>query len=214
MERFLHAALYALIAVAAWTYARSNRAHRVIALLFGWELVANSIRLAIDPTLDAATPPYHGGMLALYYLDHALVLSFRFALVGACLVHFERASAALALYGFLAVALALVVTKEATDMSLVPVHHGIAAAAVGISWILALRAVMAPPSRLQTPDGAHAVLLLILAESLVKVCLHYFGSPEHSWTEVRWADLLVHGIIALGYLGAIAVRHGVMRWRA
>jgi hypothetical protein len=214
MERFVHAALYALIAVAAWTYARTNASHRVIALLFGWELVANTARLAIDPALDAAAPPYEGGVLVLYYLDHALVLSFRFALLGACLVHFERASVTFAAYAFAAVTLALVITKQATDVSLVPIHHAIAAATVAISWVLALRAVMAPAARLMSPDGAHAVLLLILAETLVKVSLHYFGPPQDTWTQVRWADLLVHGVIAIGYLGTIALRHGVLRWRA
>ncbi len=213
LERFVHAALFALIAVAAWTYSRAVPAHRTLALLFGWDLLANVARLAIDPMLDAASVPYTGGALALYYLDHALVLSFRFALLAACLARFERTSILPAAYGFAFVVVGVIIAKETTGVSLVPIHHGISALTIIACWILALRAVFAPATRIQTPDGAHAVLLLLLAADLVKVSLHYFRAPGETWFEVRWADLLVHGLIAIGYLGALA-RQGVVRWRA
>ncbi len=214
MERFAHAALYVLIAGAAWTYARTNPAHRVIAALFAWELTANTARLLVTPAIDAAAQPYSGGALALYSLDHALVLSFRFAMLAACLAHFERRPITLAIHGFGATILALVLFKETTDSSLVPFHHAVAAITVLICWVLALRAVLAPASRLQDPDGAHAALLLILAVALVKVSLHYFHSTDERWDEVRWADLLVYGLIALAYVGALAHRYGGQRWRA
>ncbi|MCZ7685892.1 MAG: hypothetical protein M5U28_46905 [Sandaracinaceae bacterium] len=101
-EIIVHSSLYALEAAAAWTFARGASPHRTIAALFAWELVADLGRIALSPVLDAAPFPYTGGMLALYYADHALHLSFRFALVAACLRVFERASIMPALYAFAA----------------------------------------------------------------------------------------------------------------
>lgn len=169
-------------------------------------------RLAIGPMLDAATPPYAGSTLFLYYLDQALVLSFRFALVAACLRHFNMSSIWPAAYAFVATTLAVIVFKETTHASLLPVHTVVEFATAGICWILAIRAVLAPPSRLQTPDGAHAVLLVILALVLVKACMYYLGPVRDTWSEVLMSDTFVHGIIAAGYVG-ILLRNGVRHWR-
>jgi hypothetical protein len=208
---FVHASLYALVATAAWTYGRTVPSHRIIALLFAWELAADMARLAIGPMLDAAAPPYAGSTLFLYYLDQALVLSFRFALVAACLRHFNRSSIWPAAYAFAATTLAVIVFKETTRASLLPVHTLVAVATAGVCWVLAIRAVLAPPSRLQTPDGAHAVLLVILALVLVKACMYYFGPVGETWSEILMSDTFVHGIIAVGYLGAL-LRNGVRHW--
>lgn len=212
MQVFVHASLYGVIAAAAWTYGRTRSSHRVVALLFAWELLADMARLAIAPLLDAAPAPYDGGMLLLYYLDHALVVSFRFAVLAASLRLFERASIRPALYGFAATVLVLVIVKESTQVSLIPVHAAIAAGTVGVSWVLAGRAVLARPERMQVPDGAHVVLLVILALLLVKVCLHYFGPVQETWSDVLTSDTLVHGLVAVAYLAAL-VRIGVRQWR-
>lgn len=211
--RLPHAALYVVIAALAWTYSRQHPAHRLVSLLFGWELLANAARLAIGPTLDAAPTPYSGGVLVLYYLDHASVLSFRFAILAATVRHFSRASIWPVFYGFLACVAAFVVIKELSGTSLVPIHAAVAALTVAIAWAFVFRAILAPATRLQAPDGVHAALLLILALAFVKVCLHYFGPVNDTWADVRSADVLVHGLIAVAYIAAI-VGVRVRRWRA
>lgn len=211
-EIIVHSSLYALVAAAAWTFARGASPHRTIAALFAWELVADLGRIALSPVLDAAPFPYTGGMLALYYADHALHLSFRFALVAACLRVFERASIMPALYAFAATTAGVVIFKQATGLSLVPVHHVIAAVTTLACWVLVIRAVFAPPSRLQVPSGAHVALVLVVTLMLVKVALHYFGPLDDTWSDVRMADTFVHGLIAAGYLGGL-LRNGVRRWR-
>lgn len=212
MDRLIHASLFAIICVAAWAYASTKPAHRVIAVFFAWVLFADLARLWLDPLLDAAELPYEGGALGLYYADHALVLSFRFALLAACWSHFGGGSLRLPLWSFGLTFVVVVVLKEATGISLVPVHHAVAGIVLAACWILVMRAILAPASRLKAPDGAHAVLLVILALMLVKVTLHYVGPIEDTWTEVRRADVLVHGAIALGYV-SVLVRKGVRRWR-
>lgn len=213
MEVFVHACLYGVVAGAAWTYGRESPSHRVIALLFAWELVADMLRLLIGPALDQASIPYRDGLLVLYYVDHALVASFRFAVLAACLRVFSQAPARFAAYVFAVTVAGLVILKQATDTSLVPVHAAIAAITTALSWALAIRAVLAPADRLQSPDGAHVVLLMVLALLLAKVCLHYFGPVEDTWADVLVSDTFVHGLIAIGYVGAL-VRVGVRRWRA
>lgn len=213
MEIVVHACLYGLVAGAAWTYGRESPPHRVIAYLFGWELVADMLRLLIGPELDQASVPYRDGILVLYYFDHALVASFRFAVLAACLRVFTQTPARYAAYAFAATVAGLVILKQATNTSLVPVHAAIAAITTAASSALAIRAVLAPAERLQSPNGAHLVLLAILALLLAKVCLHYFGPVEDTWAEVLVSDTFVHGLIAIGYVGAL-VRVGVRRWRA
>lgn len=212
MDRFVHAALYALIAVCAWTYSRWNEAHRTIALLCAAFITADMARLALDPTLDAARTPYGPGMLALYYLDHALVLSFRFAVLAACLSRFARRSISPALVAFVPTLLALIVYKQATGASLLPAHHLIAALTTAVCWVLVSGAMFAPASRLQMPDGTHAALMLIVMLMLVKVLLHYADPLDDSWMEVRQADTLVYGIIATSYL-YVLLRRGIRAWQ-
>ncbi|MCZ7685893.1 MAG: hypothetical protein M5U28_46910 [Sandaracinaceae bacterium] len=88
----------------------------------------------------------------------------------------------------------------------------IAAVTTLACWVLVIRAVFAPPSRLQVPSGAHVALVLVVTLMLVKVALHYFGPLDDTWSDVRMADTFVHGLIAAGYLGGL-LRNGVRRWR-
>lgn len=211
-EIIVHSSLYALVATAAWVFARGAASHRAVAVLFAWELAADLGRIALVPVLDAAPLPYSGGALALYYVDHALHLSFRFALVAACLKVFERRSILPAVHAFAATTAGVVIFKEATGLSLIPVHHVVAAVTTLVCWILLIRAVFAPTERLHVPSGAHAALVLVVTLMLVKVTLHYFGPPDDTWSDVRMADTFVHGLIAAGYLGGLTW-NGARRWR-
>lgn len=211
--RTAHALLFGLIAGLAWLRARRRPEHQLVVGLFAWELAANGLRLAIDPLLDSAPAPYRGTTLAAYYLDHGLVLSFRFVLLTVCDRHFLRGPWARVPIAGLAVWIGLVLYKEISDGSLVPVHHAIAAVAALVGWLMVGRAVLAPAAELRPPDGVHAVLVLILAAELVNVALNYVGPLEDTWQEVRAADLLVHGVVLVGYVG-ILCREGAGRWRA
>lgn len=211
--RTAHALMFGLIAGLAWLRARRRPEHLLVVALFTWELVANGLRLAIDPVLDTAMPPYRGATRAAYYLDHALVLSFRFVLLGICDRHFLRGPGTRIAAVGVAVWLGLVVFKETTDGSLQPVHHVVAAGVAILGWLMIGRAVLAPPAQLRPPDGVHAVLVLILAAELVNVALNYVGPLEDTWKEVRAADLVVHSVVLVGYVW-ILCREGSSQWRA
>lgn len=211
--RTAHALMFGLVAGLAWLRARRHPAHLLIVALFVWDLIANGLRLAFAPVVYAPDTPFGGATRVIYYLDHGLVLSFRFLLLTICDRHFLRGPWSRVPIVALSVWIALIVYKELTQGSLVPAHHAIAAGVALTGWLMIGRAVLAPAAELRAPDGVHAVLVLVLTAELVNVALNYVGPLEDTWRDVRAVDLLVHGVVLVGYAG-ILCREGASQWPA
>lgn len=211
-QLFAHAGGFLLVAVLAWTVGGPTRPHRLVAALFAWFVAANIGRMLLDYVLDAAQPPYAGSVLGAYYLDHALVLSFRFALLGACALHFANVRVRNVAAAFVATWVALVAYKQLTGGSLLPFHFGVAIVTISLAWVLIARAVLAPVHRFVPPDIGHAVLVLLAATDVVKVALEYGGPVTQTWPMVRNMDLVVDAIIVLGYSMTWA-RRQARRWQ-
>lgn len=211
-ERLLYAAAQVLVAGLAWTYAAWRSEHRVVGLLLTWQLAANVARLAIDPVLDATAPPYEGALWAIYYLDHGLVLSFRFALLTAFWVHFAGGRPRTIGAPFALTIFAMIVYKETTGSSLEPAHAVVMALVSSVCVVIALRAMLAPVERLRVPDGAHAALLLVATADLLNDVLHHAQPLVESWPSIRATGTLVAGALVAGYATAVG-RKVVLAWR-
>jgi hypothetical protein len=196
----------------AWTHGARHPEHRVVGLLFTWQLAADLARMAIAPTLDAYPWPYGGGTLVLYYLDHALELSVRFTMVAAVWAHFGRWSVAPVLSAYVTCVAGLVVYKVATDASLVPVHQLLAALTATTCVGVALARVLGPRERLPLPDGAHAALLLLIATDATNALAHASHSLEAWWPALRVADMAAVTTIAAGY-AVVLGKEALGRWR-
>jgi hypothetical protein len=202
-SRFVHAALYLLVAGCAYQLKRTRPHHRVLWILNSAFVGATILELLLARARAGMTQPYEGDELVAYYAGHALDLSYPFAVLTACIVYFARGPSWIGPAAYLATFAALVGYKETTGESLIPLHHAVTAIGAAIGWVLLARAVLAPADRLVAPDGVHAVLTLFLAADLVRSLVAYAGPIAEAWAESRFVDIVVHCIVLAGYAVAL-----------
>jgi len=196
----------------AWTYGARHREHRLVGALFSWQLAVDVGRMAVAPVLDAESWPYSGGTLGLYYLDHALELSVRFTILAAVWVHFGRWSVGPVVSAFVVSVAALVTYKSLSGESLIPVHQLFAAlGATGCVGIILLR-VFGPREGAPRPDGAHAVLLVLVATDAANSIAHATHLFDVWWAELRTADTVAVFAVVGGYSIALG-KEAIGRWR-
>jgi len=211
-QQVAHAALYVLVAGLAWSFGARRPSHRLVCFMFLMLASTNLGRMVLARVLDPAPLPYDKALLLAYYADHALGIVTHVGFLAVCARHFAKVPLRWGVVASAATVIVFIVYKETTGASLVPFHQGMAITCTAIGWVLVTRAVLAPRDRFVAPDAAHAVLMLLLAADLVKLIHDYTDSYPSRWEHIRYLDLIVCGIIAVGYAVAL-VRVGVRRWR-
>ena len=211
-QRLLYAFVQMLAGGLSWSYGARHREHWVVGLVFTWQLAVDLVRMAIGPALDAGSWPYEGGLLGLYFLDHALGLGFRFAIFAAVWALYGKWSLTPLGSLYLASLLGLMAYKVITGATLVPFHQAFAGlVAAGCVGVILLR-VLGPRETVLQPNGAHAALLLLVATDTANAVVHATHVFDAWWAELRYADTAAAAILVLGYTGALA-REAVSRWR-
>lgn len=211
-QRLLYAFVQMLAGGLAWSFGARHRDHRVVGLLFTWQLAVDLARRAISPALDAASLPYEGGLLGLYYLDHALELGFRFAIFAAVWAQYGRWKLTPVAATYVGSFLALVLYKLATGASLVPFHQVFGGlVSLGCVGVVVVR-VLGPREAMAQPNGAHAILLLLVATDTANAVLHATHAFDAWWDQLRYADTVAASTIVVGYAVAMT-REAVRRWR-
>ena len=192
------------VLVGMCAFGAKRPSHRIVGWLYAAVIGVSLGRHLVDRELTSVQLPYAGRALVLYYADHALYASVAFANLAAWVRHFSGRSLRPVLIGYLGTAAGIVVYKEATGASLVPVQLGIEVATSLVGAFVVGRALVAQGDYIFEPDGAHLILMFQLGASAVRIAMPYRGDVVETWADVRSMEITLNSVILTGYLVAFA----------
>ena len=181
-----------------------SQPHRLVGWFYAATLGVSVGRHVLDPHLATARPPLTSTALLAYYADHALVAGAPFVALAAWVRHFAGRPLRPVLGAYLGTVAGIVIYKEATGASLVPVQLGVEAAASLAGALVVGRALLARSRHVFQPDAVHLILMFQLGASAVRIALPYRGNVVETWVDVRSMEITLNSVLLTGYLVAFA----------